>query len=125
MDNDILLKRIRMDCPLCGKNHNVEERSRVTSIMFKSKEITYKERFYFCSNSKEGGNEFETGTLFDENLLSARNAYSMMNNDIETTKICSNCKWYENYAGVCFNGISDHVADFIDADGHCEEWEHG
>lgn len=38
-------------------------------------------------------------------------------------KRCSNCKWYEPFVGVCFNGDSEHCADFVDADDVCPEWE--
>lgn len=39
------------------------------------------------------------------------------------TNTCSDCRWYEDYQGVCCNGDSPHCADFIDADKVCEEWE--
>lgn len=64
-----------MNCPLCDKIHEVEERKRMTSIVLKGEEVTYEERFYFCANADEEENEFETGTMTNENLLNARNAY--------------------------------------------------
>jgi len=64
-----------MNCPLCDKTHEVEERKRITSIMLKGEEVTYEERFYFCANADENENEFETGAMTNENLLNARNAY--------------------------------------------------
>ena len=39
------------------------------------------------------------------------------------TKCCTTCKWYEDFRGVCFNGDSDHCADFTNPDDGCEEWE--
>lgn len=38
-------------------------------------------------------------------------------------KYCSTCKWYETFNGVCFNGDSEHRADFTCLDDTCEEWE--
>lgn len=38
-------------------------------------------------------------------------------------KCCSNCKWYETFNGVCFNGDSEHCADYVDADDECPLWE--
>lgn len=73
METGTLLRKIHMDCPLCGKTHEVEERKRVTSIVLKDEEVTYEERFYFCANAKEDENEFETGSMTNENLLNARN----------------------------------------------------
>lgn len=75
MEANTLLKKLHMNCPLCGKAHEVEERKRVTSIVLKGEEVTYEERFYFCTNTDEDENEFETGSMTNENLLNARNAY--------------------------------------------------
>ncbi|MDD7404162.1 MAG: DUF4065 domain-containing protein [bacterium] len=75
MKADTLLRKVHMECPLCDKTHEVEERKRVTSIVLKGEEVTYEERFYFCANADEEENEFETGAMTNENLLNARNAY--------------------------------------------------
>lgn len=64
-----------MSCPLCDRTHEIEERKRTTTIIIKGEEVTYEERFYFCANSDEDENEFETGAMTNENLLNARNAY--------------------------------------------------
>ncbi len=75
MEDSTLIRRIHMDCPLCNKIHEIEERKRMTTITLKGEEVTYEERFCFCANSDEDENEFETGTMANENLLNARNAY--------------------------------------------------
>lgn len=75
MEANTVLRKVHMNCPLCDKTHEVEERKRVTSIVLKGEEVTYEERFYFCANADEGENEFETGAMTNENLLNARNAY--------------------------------------------------
>ena len=75
MEATILLRKVHMNCPLCDKTHEVEERKRVTSIELKGEEVTYEERFYFCANADEDENEFETGAMTNGNLLNARNAY--------------------------------------------------
>lgn len=75
MEINTLLRKVHMNCPLCDKTHEVEERKRVTSIVLKGEEVTYEERFYFCANADEDENEFETGAMTNENLLNARNAY--------------------------------------------------
>lgn len=71
----ILIKRVHMNCPLCDKTHEVEERKRMTSIEIKGEEVIYEEHFYFCSNADKDENEFETGAMTNQNLLNARNAY--------------------------------------------------
>ena len=75
MANGTLIRKIHMSCPLCDKTHEIEERKRTTTIIIKGEEVTYEERFYFCANSDDDENEFETGAMTNENLLNARNAY--------------------------------------------------
>lgn len=77
MENSTLVRKVRMSCPLCEKEHEVEERKRMTTITIKGKEVIYEERFYFCANADEDKNEFEIGTMINENLLNARNAYQV------------------------------------------------
>lgn len=38
-------------------------------------------------------------------------------------KSCGTCDYYEDYAGVCTNGDSDHRADFVAAEHTCDKWE--
>ena len=75
MKMSTLIKKVHMDCPLCDKVHEVEERKRFAIITLKGDDVVYEERFYFCANADEDENEFETGAMANENLLNARNAY--------------------------------------------------
>lgn len=75
MEANTLIRKIHMNCPLCNKTHEIEERKRTTTITLKGEEVVYEERFYFCPNADEEENEFETGAMTNENLLNARNAY--------------------------------------------------
>lgn len=75
MEASTLIRKIHMDCPLCDKVHDVEERKRITTITLKGVEVVYEEKFYFCANVDEAENEFETGAMTNRNLLNARNAY--------------------------------------------------
>ena len=38
---------------------------------------------------------------------------------------CTTCKWHEDFAGVCCNGNSEHVADYVNCGSvyGCREWE--
>ena len=39
-------------------------------------------------------------------------------------RLCKYCKWYsDRYTSVCVNDASDHLADFVEQDGSCPEWE--
>lgn len=75
MESSTLIKKIHMNCPLCDKTHEVEERKRFATITLKGDKVTYEERFYFCANADDEENEFETGSMTNENLLNARNVY--------------------------------------------------
>ncbi len=75
MDAYALIRKVHMACPICGKTHEIEERKRLSSITIKGDRVTYEEQYYYCANAHEDENEFETGSMTNENLLSARNAY--------------------------------------------------
>ena len=75
MEPNTLIRKIHMNCPVCDKTHEVEERKRIATVMIKGEEVAYEERFYFCSNADGDENEFEIGAMTNENLLNARNAY--------------------------------------------------
>ena len=75
MGKSTLIRKVHMNCPLCDKAHEVEERKRNATITIKGDKVTYEERFYFCANADEEENEFETASMTNENLLNARNAY--------------------------------------------------
>ena len=64
-----------MNCPICGKEHEVKEQKRKATITIKGEKVVYNERYYYCANTKEDENAFETGAMINENLLSARNEY--------------------------------------------------
>ena len=70
-DNLFCQKQMTMKCPLCGKTHEVEERTRIVSGTIKGKHVTYEETVYYCENANV---EFETGSLVDRNLSNARKA---------------------------------------------------
>lgn len=36
---------------------------------------------------------------------------------------CSNCRWYDGFSWVCFNGCSERAADFTDPEDTCPAWE--
>ncbi len=75
MEASTLIRKIQMDCPVCDKIHEVEERKRLTSMIIKDEEVIYEERYYFCANADEDENEFANGAMVNANLLNARNAY--------------------------------------------------
>lgn len=40
-----------------------------------------------------------------------------------TEKECFTCAWHDNFSWVCFNGNSEHRADFTDPEDSCPVWE--
>ena len=75
MADSTLIRKICMDCPLCDRTHEVEERKRLATDTIRGEKITYEERFYRCTNSDDEENEFETGSMVNKNLSNARRAY--------------------------------------------------
>ena len=87
MEASTLIRKVQMDCPLCDKTHEVEERKRFTTTILKGEEVTYEERFYFCANADANENEFETGFMTNANLLNARNAYRVKHSLLTSDEI--------------------------------------
>ena len=75
MNRSNLIRRIHMECPICDKVHEIEERTRITELIIKGEEVNYVETYYLCPNSDEDENEFVTGKMMNDNLLNARNEY--------------------------------------------------
>ena len=73
-----LIRTINMECPICGKTHDVEERESIATTFIKGTEIKYKERYYYCCNADEEECEFTTGKILNFNLQNARNEYRKM-----------------------------------------------
>ena len=82
-----LVRKIHMDCPLCGRFHEIEERERVTATVIKGEEISYEEKFCFCANMAGNKNTFETDAMANENPLRARNAYRMKHGLLTSSEI--------------------------------------
>jgi len=72
---DYLICSDSMECPLCGKTHEVELRRRKTKTIVKKEIVEYEEEYYRCENCNDEENEFVTANLNRKNLLNARNAY--------------------------------------------------
>ena len=36
---------------------------------------------------------------------------------------CGTCAYHEDFTGACFNGLSEHCADFTSNDDSCKEYE--
>lgn len=44
-------------------------------------------------------------------------------NRMKKIQKCSTCFWHEDFTGVCFNGESEHCADFTDDDDGCDVYK--
>ena len=75
MRNDILLSKVEMNCPVCGKYHAVEKHRRRTQALVKGIEVNYEELYFVCERAVSDENEFVPAELLDTNLLAARNSY--------------------------------------------------
>ena len=59
MENTMLVRKIYMECPLCDKTHEIEERKRIATTTLKGEKVAYEEHFYFCENADEEENELD------------------------------------------------------------------
>ena len=75
MNGGRIIRRIQMECPICDKVHEIEERTRIVKTIIKGEEVNYEENYFFCLNGEDGENEFATGKMENDNLLNARNEY--------------------------------------------------
>ena len=41
MNRGNLIRRIHMECPICDKVHEIEERTRITELIIKGEEVNY------------------------------------------------------------------------------------
>ena len=80
MEENYLIKTIVIECPLCDKEHEIEERKRISHITIKGEVVEYEETYYLCKNSDEDENEFVLAKMNDTNLMNARNAYRVKKN---------------------------------------------
>lgn len=82
--NDKIIDRIKMECPICGKEHLVEIRQRNINVKIKGESVNYEEIYNVCLEyDKEY--EFIPSKLMDENLLAARDRYRA-NHNLLTSK---------------------------------------
>ena len=75
-NNSILLEKELRECPICGKEHEVEKRKRIEQIKIKDLIVNYDEIYYICTNvSDDEDNEFVSAGIMDRNLLEAKDVY--------------------------------------------------
>lgn len=77
----VLVRKVLMDCPICDKKHEVEEKKRISTVEIKGIDVSYEERYFFCGNADEDENEFVNGKMMDENLARARESYRDMKDE--------------------------------------------
>lgn len=94
MNENILISKIEMDCPICNQTHKIEFRERVTQALLKDEVVEYKEKYYVCDLSDEEENEFTPAKIMDENLLRVRDAYRVKKNLLTSSQIASIRKYY-------------------------------
>jgi hypothetical protein len=68
----MLVRKEKMECPICDIVHDVEEHSRTMKLFVKGQNIEYEERYLLCRNT---GLEFQSGKMVNENVVRARKAF--------------------------------------------------
>lgn len=75
MEENLLISREIMDCPLCDEVHELELWSLASHALIKSEPVSYREYVYKCNHYSAEDNSFVSGKFLDINLLAARDAY--------------------------------------------------
>lgn len=79
--NERILKKVLMDCPVCGKNHEVSLIEKETTTMIKGESIRHNIVCYCCENeNNEDEKYFSNGKMINNNLSIARNEYRIKHN---------------------------------------------
>lgn len=68
----MLIRKERMECPICDAIHDVEEHSRIMKLFVRGQNIEYEERYLLCRST---GLEFQSGKMVNENIARARKAF--------------------------------------------------
>ena len=63
-----IIEKIKVNCPICNKEHFVEKRKRTNKIKIKDKVIEYEEIYLQCPQTNEEENEYVNAEIMDENL---------------------------------------------------------
>ncbi len=69
------IKVFMMDCPVCGKRHEVEEYTCIATTEIKGEEVDFEEHYLYCSNADEDECRFAMPSMLNANLMRARDAY--------------------------------------------------
>lgn len=71
-----LIRKIMLDCPVCGRTHEVEEYEDMTYTIIKGEKIEHIERYFVCPDCNDEDEKiFCLPKQMDNNLLIARNEY--------------------------------------------------
>ena len=75
MNDYNLIRTIQIECPLCGKIHEVEERKRIAATIIKDEKVTYEEIYYSVLIATKKRMNLQLDKIENINLLNARNTY--------------------------------------------------
>ena len=84
---DVLIEKVKIDCPFCNKEHILEKRKRDTVGIVKGEQINFEEECFLCNITETDENEFVTAKMMDENLLKARDEYRKKHDLLTSTQI--------------------------------------
>ena len=79
-------------------------------------------------SASDTGREARIEYVEGNGVLNPYKSSECVKRDLETirkagVRCCGTCHYYRIWNGVCVNGSSDYVADFVSLDFECEHWE--
>ena len=63
-----LIKKFVEYCPICDREHEIEERERISQLEIKGEIVQYKENYFVCTETEENENEFVNAKMMDMNF---------------------------------------------------------
>ncbi len=75
MRDDVLIRKVLMDCPACGHRHFVEERDRKVYWRIHDQDVYSHERYFHCAFADEEMNDWQTIEMEEESSENGHDAY--------------------------------------------------
>ena len=116
-------------CPACGRGGLIEHKSTYLALKdWNEMQIELREGKlpWKSANASECCKECHYGQMAarkHNKVLAPETCNLYRNKRCPYLQTCETCRWYEDFAGVCFNGDSPHCADFPVVEDACFVWE--
>ena len=120
MRDDIVIRKVLMDCPACRHRHFVEERDREVCWSIEKQHILSHERYYHCPFADEEYNEWQTYEMEEESSQNGHDIYRKNNGLLTSIDIFNirvqyrlSCEELEILLGLKPDSIARYERDIV------------